>query len=350
MRKATCPRLEGLVRLFLLCSLVGAVTATISEAETVQERAIMAGTPHETKLYIKQGGNTGGTVFVIGGCHGDETAGYLAADKMKKWQVTAGTLWLIPRAHVTAITRGVRAYPGNMNRMFPGRPDGDVMERLAYETWRAIATAHPDLLLTLHESVGFHREDPARFGQTLTFDFPELVPVFRPFIDAVNSTISDKRNWFSAFVYPVETCPTYCAYKMLGIPATSIETCRKLGLGTRICHQLLMTRVLLRGYGLEWTEETDTDASVGSLATTGAEGSTPYAKRGIQPRTLSPATAGAGGTPARAYAVSPDFSVTPANPPGWTLTLMLICAGVTGAGVCLLVQALLRLKTRRASR
>src|SRR5437867_9239804 len=44
-----------------------------------EKRLLMAGTPYETPLYIRGSGNPGKTVLVLGGVHGNEPAGWLAA-------------------------------------------------------------------------------------------------------------------------------------------------------------------------------------------------------------------------------------------------------------------------------
>ena len=240
----------------LLTSLLLAlpILVTVARAETMTSHLIMPGTPYQTELFVKEGAEPGQTVFVMGGCHGNEPAGYLAADKLVGWTVTRGTLVVLPRAHVAAIKRNVRAWPGNMNRMFPGQADGSDMERLADAIWQEMKAAQPDLVVTLHESVDFYRTHPAAYGQTLTHDFAELNPIFQPVIDEANQGIANPGHYFSIKVDPFPTCPTYCAYRYLHCPATSIETCRKLSLQTRLEHQLVMLRALLRQWGLEWTE------------------------------------------------------------------------------------------------
>lgn len=237
----------------LLLGLVLSLGCVVGRAEATPAGHVMQGTPHQTAYYVSQGG-PGPTVFIIGGCHGDEPAGFLAADKMVNWKMTTGTLVLIPHAHVSAIDRKTRGYPGNMNRMFPGKADGDKMQQLAFQTWSLIKQYQPDLLVTLHESRGFHSEEPTAFGQTLTYDFQALRAQFDPLIVQANKQIKNKAHHFSTYIYPVETCPTYCAYKLLGIPSTSIETCKKLQLETRIQYQLLMSRVLMKSAGLQWEE------------------------------------------------------------------------------------------------
>ncbi|RYG63627.1 hypothetical protein EON80_20870, partial [bacterium] len=214
------------------------LTATGAQAETLETGQIMAGTKYQTPFYIKTGEEVGPTIVVIGGCHGDEPAGYLAGRELKKWNITAGKLVLVPDAHAEAIRRNVRAYPRNMNRLFPGKKDGDAMEKLAYEVWQLIKDSKPDLVLTLHESRGFHVDDPKRYGQTFTYDFPELAPRFKAVAARVNAGITLKKHHFLQFIDPFPTCPTYVTWKYLKVPATSIETAKPLPLKTRISYQL----------------------------------------------------------------------------------------------------------------
>lgn len=213
--------------------------ASPGHCETIRSEVIMAGTRYATTYYVKAGDKPGPTVVVIGGVHGDEVAGYRAAEQLVNWKITQGTLLVLPDAHKEAIRRNVRAYPGNMNNMFPGKADGDDMERLAYQIFEVIRNAHPKLLLTLHESREFHSENPARYGQTFCYDFTEINSAMQPALESVNSGINRKRDKFSLFVEPHRTCPTYQAWVQLKTPATSIETCRELPLSVRIKYQLM---------------------------------------------------------------------------------------------------------------
>lgn len=215
------------------------------QCETVQTGVIMAGTRYATTYYIKKGEAPGPTVVVIGGVHGDEIAGYRAAEELVNWNITAGTLWVLPDAHKEAIRRNVRGYPGNMNNMFPGKRDGSDMERLAYQIFEMIRSAHPNLLLTLHESRDFHAVDPKRYGQTFCYDFDAINATMQPALNDVNLNIARNRDKFSLFVEPHPTCPTYQAWVKLKTPATSIETCRNLPLALRIKYQLAAVSAFL---------------------------------------------------------------------------------------------------------
>jgi predicted deacylase len=87
----------------------------------MQSGLLMAGTRYQTAYFIKTGEQPGPTIVVIGGLHGDEPAGYLAARELKKWKILSGKLVLVPDSNIEAIRRNVRFYGRNMNRLFLAR-------------------------------------------------------------------------------------------------------------------------------------------------------------------------------------------------------------------------------------
>ena len=241
-------RLFWIVALLLPCA--GRARA---EAETVTTGVLMANTAFQTRYFVKKGARSGPTVVVIGGLHGDEIAGYLAARQLENWTVQSGTLVLIPDANVPAIRANRRFVGRNMNALFPGNPGGDGNQKLAAAIWNLIVSSKPDLLLTLHESRGFYRQDRARYGQTFTFDFPTHAPRFQKVADAVNAQVPRARDQFSLKIEAFPTCPTFCATRYLGIPATSIETARPLPLPARISYQLRALRAFFDEWQLQVT-------------------------------------------------------------------------------------------------
>lgn len=234
--------------------MVLSVFIPMCRAEKMQTGAVMRGTRYETPYFIKKGERPGPTIVIIGGVHGNEPAGYLAARKLVKWKIGRGTLVVMPDAHREAIRRNARGYPANMNRMFPGKADGDAMQRLAYEIWQVIRTAKPDLLLTLHESIDFHVDNPKRYGQTFCFDFNELKPYMNRALRRVNPNITTPKHKFLLFVDPFPTCPTYQAWARLKVPATSIETSKTLPLNTRITYQLMGVQAFFDELGLQYQQ------------------------------------------------------------------------------------------------
>lgn len=141
-----------------------------------EERLLLAGTPHETQLMIRHSGVHGPAAIVLGGVHGNEPGGWLAADELAKWQPAAGTLLVLPRANVTALNAFVRTFEeiGDLNRLYPGDADSPLMmERIAHAILEAAREFGVELLLDMHESWAFYAEYPPNsgtgaLGQTIT--------------------------------------------------------------------------------------------------------------------------------------------------------------------------------------
>ena len=79
----------------------------------------------------------GATALLTGGNHGDEYEGPIAlydlAEKLKPEEVS-GRVIIVPAMNYPAFRAATRTSPidkGNMNRSFPGRPDGTVTEKIA---------------------------------------------------------------------------------------------------------------------------------------------------------------------------------------------------------------------------
>jgi len=160
------------------------------------------GTRADGDVFIYEGKEPGGVVVVFGGTHPNELAGFLAADVLvENAVVTRGKLIVIPRNNHSAFTEtepgeghpatfdvptpngprrfrmGCRFtnpldqwpdpevylhYPSgqelsgnetrNLNRAFPGRPDGNFTERAAYAITSLVKAEKADLVIDLHEA------------------------------------------------------------------------------------------------------------------------------------------------------------------------------------------------------
>jgi predicted deacylase len=144
--------------------------------------------PLRVPLLAARGSSPGRTLVVLGGVHGDEYEGVVAARRTFE-QVApsdlAGTLLVVPVCNPPALFACSRTSPidgANLARVFPGRPDGSHSERLAHVLHRDVIS-HGDFIIDLHSSgsrismpllVGFYggegeagrssREAALRFG------------------------------------------------------------------------------------------------------------------------------------------------------------------------------------------
>jgi N-alpha-acetyl-L-2,4-diaminobutyrate deacetylase len=102
---------------------------------------------------VKRG--TGPTALLTGANHGDEYEGPLAlfelANQLKPEEI-AGRVIIVPAMNYPAFRVGTRTSPidkGNLNRSFPGRPDGGVTEKIADYFQRTLLPL-ADYVLDIH--------------------------------------------------------------------------------------------------------------------------------------------------------------------------------------------------------
>ena len=162
----------------------------------------LKGTVGDTKVYVIKGEEDGGSVLVLGGTHGNEPAGHMAAIVMlEQLEVTKGTVYIIPSINASGLTHndplegspqymhfttpsgeqrvfhyGSRAtnpidqWPDpdiythtsgqslsgsetrNLNRCYPGIKYGTLSEQVAYAVTKMINTEKIDMEIDLHES------------------------------------------------------------------------------------------------------------------------------------------------------------------------------------------------------
>jgi hypothetical protein len=162
----------------------------------------LEGTANNANIYILEGAEPGGAVLVLGGSHPEEPAGRLTAWILAEQGIAAkGRVFVVPSANRsgTTVTRPSGAYPPdftiptpwggqkfrmgdrwsnpldqwpdpevyihyptrqnlayvdirNLNRCWPGRPDGTLTERTAFALAELIRAEKIDLVIDLHEA------------------------------------------------------------------------------------------------------------------------------------------------------------------------------------------------------
>lgn len=230
---------------------------------------LMENSPHQTPVFRFKGQKNGPAVLIIGGTHGNETAGFEAATLLLKRFADAppakGTLFIIPEANRVAVLKNKRRIPvpkgvdiekGNLNRCYPGDPDGLPMERMAHQITELIRSENVDLLLDLHESRFFHLEKKREgaysgLGQTLIYTPDEEATWLGMIVlDKLNGTIPPGIKQFSMLERPIEKSAAWSAGVHFNIPAFTTETCRKLPLKERIDYQIRIVMTILEEKGM----------------------------------------------------------------------------------------------------
>jgi hypothetical protein len=169
-----------------------------------EERAIMAGTRFETPLYVFGSGRAGAVALVLGGVHGNEPGGWLAADRVvDKMRPDAGALLVVPHTNKVAMGLFERTTDeiGDVNRSYPGSVDGKPGQQIAAQIMDVIREFHVGLVVDMHESWAFYKDRPqngtAFLGQTVATNAPEPGPsIARGAVEALNSRIQSSVEEF----------------------------------------------------------------------------------------------------------------------------------------------------------
>ncbi len=158
-------------------------SSTVTAAkQTVTTSLIREGMKQETTVYKIHSGKPGSTVYVEGGMHGNEESGYWAAEDIRKWDIDAGTLIVLPKANIQGVKHERREWPPGMdlNRKFPiGKPPKNA---LAKAIWAAIGDYDPDVFIDLHSSKGIFKRGDGVGQNVFRSKHPKIV-------DSVNEAI-----------------------------------------------------------------------------------------------------------------------------------------------------------------
>lgn len=207
-------------------------TLSAAGATTQSGGTLCGGTRWETPYYVQKSDRPGPTVLISGGVHGDEPAGAAAADQIRCWPITSGTLIVLPRANVPGLAAHTRLMPGvtadqaNLNRNFPkaGQP-GPATGQPADAIWAWVQAMHTDWLVDLHEGTGVHGAGSTSVGSSLIVcPSPEAERMAGRMLDAVNDSISDARKKFVHIGPPVDDSLARAAGEHLKIRAMIAET------------------------------------------------------------------------------------------------------------------------------
>lgn len=138
-----------LLLLPLLCTAAGA-----SEPSC---RPVVPEHPDSPELWELDSGKDGAVILIVAGIHGDEVSGIRAAEMLGELPLDSGKLFWIPAANLYGAENNRRKTRDDrdLNRNFPGDPDGNSTKQLAAGITREILEIQPDLILDLHEATAW---------------------------------------------------------------------------------------------------------------------------------------------------------------------------------------------------
>ena len=172
------------------------------------QASLMPGTPYETPYYVFGTGMPGPILAVLGGVHGNEPGGWMAAQRLvDQVRPLTGGFIVVPRANTQAIDLFERTTDelGDLNRLYPGDPTGLPMARMAYEIVAMLRQYHATHLIDMHESWAFYRDrtdtatGTAFLGQTISSRGEPGESLARHLVDTINT--ADIRSPIEEFTF-----------------------------------------------------------------------------------------------------------------------------------------------------
>ncbi len=204
------------------------------------------------EYFIKKGKLPGKRLLVIGGIHGNEIGAYKSADLLVDTQIQKGELIIVPRSNFISILAKTRGYNGDMNRKFekisPDDPDFIYVTALK----ELILQTRPDVVISMHDGVGFHRTNPIHWGQCVVIDERrfgnfELEKKANIIIEKANRTLLPREQLtlyntytFSKNIHKEQKLALTGWCLKQGIEAYCIESSRNLPLARQMASHLAM--------------------------------------------------------------------------------------------------------------
>ncbi len=243
--------------------------------------AFFKGSDQEVEVYRVFGREAGPTMLIFAGVHGDESGGYLTADRYVGLKLVKGNLIIVPRLNLYAILTGKRTGLSgkDMNRKFhpseeseENRDPDDKIVGLAKSLMD-----RADIILNLHQGYGFYSpvwidqtRNPVRWGQcniidVSTFNLPDgrrlhLEHFAKEVAQKINSGMMDKRYHFhvnnthtfnrSSIHLEQRKSLTYYALAWKHKMAFGIEATKNCSLPQAISYLTMAVNVMLERAGI----------------------------------------------------------------------------------------------------
>jgi predicted deacylase len=243
----------------LLAAALFAAPAALHAAAMTTTNILLPGTRFETGCYMIDAGRPGPTVFIVGGVHGNEPAGAVAAEGIRHWPIQKGRLLVIPRANVPGLEANKRLIPGletnvsNLNRNYPraGQPDHEARGELAQAIWKIATDNKVDWVLDLHEGYDFHQLNEKSVGSSIIcFPLAEGQAAADEMLAAVNATITNTQIQFVRREMPIDGSLARAAGEHLHVPGMTLETTTKQPMEKRVQQHHLAVQTLLARLGM----------------------------------------------------------------------------------------------------
>jgi len=127
---------------------------------------------------IKKGEDNNNTLLIIGGIQGDEPGGFVSASILSThYEITSGSVWIVPNLNFYSIIERSRGPYGDMNRKFAKLSKKDPEYKTIQRIKSYIKDERVKLIVNLHDGSGFYRKthedknhSPHKWGQCSIID------------------------------------------------------------------------------------------------------------------------------------------------------------------------------------
>ncbi len=251
----------------LLAVVLAGVLPALCHAAERETGTLGEGRPWQTPYYVHDTEVPGPTVLVVGGMHGNEPAGYRAADQIRHWPVVRGKLVVVPAANVLGLKQNTRFVPDappavrDLNRDFPGdeHATGSAKGEIAAALWAFVLDTEPDWIFDLHEGFAFNVSHEPPEGEkksvgssVIHADDEQTTALARRIQTAANATVTDPDRRFTRLDRgPVSTGIVSATTRRLGCRGMILETTfNRQRLSVRVHQHRTMMNVALRELGM----------------------------------------------------------------------------------------------------
>lgn len=212
---------------------------------------LMEGTLMETEVVHIHSENEGPCVYIVGAVHGDEKAAWYAAILTEQATISCGDLYILAPANANGAKNDTRYVVArqDMNRVFPGDPEGNEAERIADAIFSDIAEKRPSFVFDLHEAIIM---TSGRDFLGSSYIFTKLDGIEDLFFDMVFATQDGTicHNEFSVNGPGPDGSVNNTVTNLLRIPTVTVETFRGFHIERRVYDQLDTIQFVLNYLGM----------------------------------------------------------------------------------------------------
>ena len=235
--------------------------------------------------FIKKGSqDDNNTLLIIGGIQGDEPGGFISASLIAThYEISKGSVWVIPNLNFYSIIKRNRGPYGDMNRKFAKLSKKDPEYNIIQRIKQYITKPQVSFVVNLHDGSGFYREtyidkkhQPLKWGQSVVIDqkmlknvknYNDVNIISTKIVNHLNKFLLKKEDLFriknthtkfKKTEEEKEMAKTLTHYAIThGKAAIGHETSKNLNVSQRVYYKLLALEKVMDIMGIQFKRKFD---------------------------------------------------------------------------------------------